>query len=154
GAKVSTLLAMPSAKGLFHRAAIQSGPGLKMVERDQATKVAELLLKELGLQRTQLRELQQLPVERLKAAYFAIMGHEPMGAPGARRSFAPVVEGKTLPRHPFHPEAPAISADVPILVGYNRTEATFFLAADPTAPKMTDEEMRRRAKTLFGDASD
>jgi para-nitrobenzyl esterase len=154
GAKVSTLLAMPAAKGLFHRAAIQSGPGLKMMERDQATKVSELLLKELGLRRTQLRELQQLPVERLKAAYFAVAGRSPAGAPGARRSFSPVVEGKTLPRHPFHPDAPAVSAGVPALVGYNRTEATFFLAADPAAPKMAEGEMRKRVKTLFGDAGD
>src|SRR5262249_14333872 len=94
GAQVSTRRAMPAAKGLFHRAAIQSGPGLKMMERDEATKVSELLLKELGLRRTQLRELQRLPAERLKAAYFAVVGRPPTGAPGARPSFSPVVEGK------------------------------------------------------------
>jgi para-nitrobenzyl esterase len=153
GAKVSTLMAMPAAQGLFHRAAIQSGPGLKMMERDQATKVSELLLKELDLQRTQLRELQNLPLERVKAAYFAITGRPPAGAPGARRSFSPVVDGKVLPRHPFHPDGPAVSADVPVMVGYNRTESTFFLASDPTASKMTEEDMQKRAKTLFGDAS-
>ena len=144
---------MPAAKGLFHRAAIQSGPGIKMMERDDATKISELLLQELGLQSTQLRELQQLPMERLKAAYFAVIGRSPMGAPGARRSFSPVVDGKALPRHPFHPDAPAISAEVPIIVGYNRTESTFFLASDPTAPKMTAENMETRVKTLFGDDS-
>jgi para-nitrobenzyl esterase len=151
GAKVSTLMAMPSAKGLFHRAAIESGPGLKMMERDQSTKVSELLLKELGLERSQLRELQNLPVERLKAAYFAITPRTP-GGPG-RRSFSPVVDGKVLPRHPFHPDAPEISADVPVIVGYNRTESTFFLASDPAARKMTAEQMEKRVKDLFGNNS-
>jgi para-nitrobenzyl esterase len=152
GAKVSTLMAMPCAKGLFHRAAIQSGPGIKMMERDQATKVSESLLKQLGLERTQVRELQNLPVERLKTAYFAMGGGLPMAA-GGRRSFSPVVDGKNLPRHPFHPDAPDISADVPVIVGYNRTESTFFLASDPTAPKMNEENMQKRVKALFGDNS-
>jgi para-nitrobenzyl esterase len=150
GGKVSTLMAMPAAKGLFHRAAIQSGPGLKMMERDQATKVSELLLKELGLERSQVRELQNVPIERLKAAYFALTPRVPAGPP-ARRSFSPVVDGKVLPRHPFDPDAPEISADVPVIVGYNRTESTFFLASDPTAPKMTAEQMDKRIKTLFAD---
>jgi para-nitrobenzyl esterase len=150
GSKVSTLMAMPSAKGLFHRAAIQSGPGLKMMERDEAAKVSELLLKELGLEPSGVRELQKLPLERVKAAYFAVAGRSPTGAP-TRRSFSPVVDGKVLPRHPFHPDATEISADVPVIVGYNRTEATFFLASDPTAPKMSSEQMEKRATGLFGD---
>jgi para-nitrobenzyl esterase len=64
-----------------------------------------------------------------------------------------VVDGKALPRHPFHPDASPISANVPVLVGYNRTEATFFLASDPTAKKMTDEDLTKRTKTLFGDSA-
>ena len=154
GAKVSTLMAMPSAAGLFHRAAIQSGPGIKAMEREQATQVSESLLKELGLERNQVRELQKLPVEKIKAAYFALAARSPMGAPGPRRSFSPVVDGKSLPRHPFHPDAPSISADVPVLVGYNRTESTFFLASDPSAQKMSEEDMRKRAKTLFKENSE
>jgi para-nitrobenzyl esterase len=154
GAKVSTLLAMPAAKGLFHRAAIQSGPGLKMVDRDQATKVAEMLLTEVGLKRTQVRELQQLPLKQILEAHFAVLAKMPPAERGPRQGFAPVVDGRSLPRHPFHPDAPAVSADVPVIVGYNRTEATFFLASrDPSAPKMTDEDLQKRAKTLFGDAA-
>jgi para-nitrobenzyl esterase len=145
---------MPAAKGLFHRAAIQSGPGLKMVERDQATKVAETLLTELGLKRTQLRELQQLPLKQILEAHFAVLAKTPPAERGPRQGFAPVVDGRSLPRHPFYPDAPAVSADVPIIVGYNRTEATFFLASrDPSAPKMTDEDLQKRTKTLFGEAA-
>jgi para-nitrobenzyl esterase len=154
GAKVSTLLAMPSAKGLFHRAAIQSGPGLKMMEREQATKVAELLLAELALKRTQLRELQKLPHKRLLVAYFAVLDKIPPGTPGGGpQGFAPVVDGKSLPRHPFHPDASPVGADVPVVVGYTRTEATFFLASDPSAPEMTAEGLQKRTKDLFGDAA-
>jgi para-nitrobenzyl esterase len=152
GSKVCTLMAMPAAKGLFHRAAIQSGPGLKMLERDTATKVAEMLLRELDVQKTQLRQLQEMPVQRVLAAYFAVTAK--MGTtPGARRGFSPVVDGRSLPRHPFHPDAPNISADVPALVGYNRTEATFFLASDSKAPTMTEEDLQKRTKTLFAENS-
>src|SRR4029078_6174149 len=65
GRKVGTLLAMPSAKGLFHRAIIESGPTIKLVEREQATRVAIELMSKLGINKSQLRELQSVPVERI-----------------------------------------------------------------------------------------
>jgi para-nitrobenzyl esterase len=147
GSKVCTLLAMPCAKGLFHRAAIQSGPGIRSVEPEAATKMAEGLLAELGLEKSQVHELQNLPLKDIMAAHFA---RSPGPGPGAR-GFAPVVDGDSLPRHPFSPDAPSVSADVPILIGYNRTEGEFFLLSDPTARQMTDEDLEGRAKTLFGD---
>jgi para-nitrobenzyl esterase len=154
GAKVSTLLAMPSAKGLFHRAAIQSGPGLTMLERGQASKLAELLLAELALKRTQLHKLQELPHKRLLAAYYAVLDKIPPATlAGGPQGFAPVVDGKSLPRHPFNPDASPVGADVPVLVGYTRTEATFFLASDPSARAMTEEGLQKRTKDLFGDAA-
>ena len=149
GAKVSTLLAMPCAKGLFHRAAIESGPGIRATEREPATKTAEKLLTELGLKPGQVRELQKLPLERIMAAYFATGSSMATGT--GRRGFAPVLDGDSLPRHPFSPDAPPVSADVPILIGYNRTEAEFFLLSDPSAKKMTQDDLARRVKTLFDD---
>ena len=151
GSKVCTLLAMPCAKGLFHRAAIQSGPGIRSMEPEAATKLAEGLLAELGVAKSQVRELQKLPLENIMAAHFARSGAAGMG-PGMR-GFAPVVDGDSLPRHPFSPDAPSISADVPILIGYNRTEAEFSLMADPSVRQMTDDDLERRVKTLFGDNS-
>src|SRR5580704_455581 len=149
GAKVSTLLAMPCAKGLFHRAAIESGPGIRALEREQATKLAEGLLTELALKPGQVRELQKLPLERIMTAYFATGAAMTSGT--GRRGYAPVVDGESLPRHPFSPDAPPVSADVPILIGYNRTEAEFFLLADRGAKKMTEDDLKRRVKPLFGD---
>src|SRR5580704_14380202 len=84
-------------------------------------------------------------------AYFATGAAMSSGT--GRRGFAPVGDGDSLPRHPFSPDAPSISADVPILIGYNRTETEFFLLADPSARQMTDDDLLRRVKTLFGDNS-
>src|SRR5262245_48472376 len=68
GRKVGTLLAMPPAKGLFHRAIIESGPTMKLVERDQANRVAAELLSKLGLNKCQVHTLQTLPVEKVMGA--------------------------------------------------------------------------------------
>jgi para-nitrobenzyl esterase len=149
GSKVCTLLAMPCAKGLFHRAAIESGPGIRSMEREHATQVAEGLLTQLGIKPNQVRELQNLPLERIMTAYFATGAAMTSGM--GRRGFAPVVDGDSLPRHPFSPDAPQNSADVPILIGYNRTEAEFFLLSDPGANKMSEDDLKRRVKALFGD---
>ena len=104
GQKVSTLLAMPSAKNLFHRAVVQSGPGFKMNKRRHADEVAEMLLAELGLSRAQVREAQSVPVERIVAAQAAVQAKLGARVPGFIQGFSPVVDGVTLPRHPFDPD--------------------------------------------------
>src|ERR1017187_4710075 len=114
GAKVSTLLAMPGAKGLFHRAVIQSGPGLRGVPTGAATRTAKGLLDELQVSAADTKALQSIPAEDILAAAAAAAkaGGGPMG--GMMR-LAPVVDGVVLPSDPFTPAAPAISASVPIL---------------------------------------
>jgi para-nitrobenzyl esterase len=68
GGKVLALMAMPAAKGLFHRAIVQSGPFLKCLSPDYSGRLAELVLAELGLSESQVRELQAIPVDRLSGA--------------------------------------------------------------------------------------
>ncbi|HEY3846082.1 MAG TPA: carboxylesterase family protein, partial [Acetobacteraceae bacterium] len=68
GGKVSTLLAMPSARGLFHRAIVQSGASVRLRTRERAAKLTDAVLGELGLSRASLGELQAIPVARLLAA--------------------------------------------------------------------------------------
>ena len=114
--KVSTLMAMPSAKGLFHRAIAESGAALKHATREQATKAARALLDTLGLQPSDTAKLQSLPVEDVLAAMAKVR------MPGA---FNPVTDGVAIPHDPFDPTAPALSADVPFMTGSNLTEATF-----------------------------
>ncbi len=84
--KVSTLLAMPSAKGLFHRAIIQSGSNVKGVSTEDATKTARMLMEKLGVKTAE--ELQQVPMDQLIAATLSTRGLR----------LAPVVDGKTLAR--------------------------------------------------------
>ena len=120
GGKVSVTLAMPAAKGLFHRAAIQSCLGLRGMTRETATKTAKDFMAALQLQPDQVEELQKLPVRKLLDAVQAVT----QGMPGG---FEPVVDGRVLPRDSFTPDAPTVSANVPIIVGYTKTEATIVL---------------------------
>ena len=112
GRKVETLLAMPSAKGLFHRAIIESGAAIKVVDRDVAVRDSEKLLARLGIDKTNVRDLQKLPVEKIMAAYFAVMKENP-DVDASLGGFSPAVDGKILPQHPFYPNASPVSADVP-----------------------------------------
>jgi len=130
--KVSTLLAMPSAKGLFHRAIIQSGAAITGVPRADATKGAQNLMAKLGAKTVE--DLQKLTMEQI------IEGAK--GVEGLRLS--PVVDGTTLPRDPFSPDAPEQSANVPILIGSTETEVTFF-PNQPIDP-IDDAELLKRVK--------
>jgi para-nitrobenzyl esterase len=112
--KVSTLLAMPGAKGLFHRAIIQSGSNLKAVSVEDAVKSAQTLMAKLKVKTVD--DLQKVPMEQLIQAT--------NGTQGLR--LAPVLDGWSLPRDPFSPNAPPFSADVPVLLGTTETEVTFF----------------------------
>jgi para-nitrobenzyl esterase len=154
GAKVSTLLAMPSAKGLFQRAAIQSGPGIRMSERNSAIEVADLLLAELGLDRARIGEIQNVKVERIVAAQAAVERKLGPRLVGMRRGFVPVVDEQILEQHPFDPKASPVGADVPVMIGYNRTETTLFLAGDRQAFALDEEGLRQRVKVIFRDQSE
>lgn len=149
GRKTAVLLSMPAARGLFHRAIIQSGPELRVNEPAYATELAEAVLKELGVAAGELEALQQMPLERIMAAQSAAMGKMPSS--NARGGFRPVVDGSVIPAHPFSPQAPAISADVPVMVGYNRTEATLFLAGDKGAFELDDAGLEKRVGRLLGE---
>jgi len=142
GRKTAVLMAMPAAKGLFHRAIIESGPELRVNERPYATELAEAVLSELGLKPSQLEELQRLPLKRVMAALGAASAKMPSS--NARGGFRPVVDGTVLPSHPFSPAAPPISTDIPLLVGFNKTEATLFLAGDKLAFELDEEGLQKR----------
>jgi para-nitrobenzyl esterase len=142
GAKTSTLLAMPKAKGLFHRAAVQSGSSLRMRTREDATATTERLIAELGIDKSKLDELQNLPFERLVEAQIAIAG----AGPGA--GFSPVVDGEVLPRHPFDPDAPEVSKDVPMIIGWTLDDAALSL----TNFDLDDAGLEAAAKRIAGEA--
>ena len=149
GRKVETLLAMPSAKGLFHRAIVESGAAVKVVDRDVAVRNAEQLLAKLGIDKANIRALQKLPVEKIMAAYFAVVKENPDVDPSLG-GFSPAVDGKILPQHPFYPDASPVSADVPVMIGCTRTEMTLFSLNDPSAFSLTDADMRKRVNAILG----
>jgi para-nitrobenzyl esterase len=150
GLKISTLLGMPPAKGLFHKAIIESGSALKGISREDANKTAERILAKLSLGKDQVDELQKLPVERLLSA-IDTRGAAPGTPPLA---LGPVVDGRSLPRDPFDPTAPDISADVPLIIGSVNTEGTFFTPPDSPLFSLDEAGMRMRLTPRYGEATD
>ena len=150
GRKVDTLLAMPSAKGLFHRATIESGVALQVASRDVAIRNAEQLLAKLGIPKTEVHDLQKLPLDRIMTAYFAVV-REARGVDQAVNGFAPTVDGHILPQQPFAPTASPVSADVPVMIGCTRTEMTLFSLNDQAAFRLDEEGLRARVRDLLQD---
>jgi len=134
GAKVSTLLAMPSAQGKFHRAIIQSGPALRVTKGDRATGAARRLLDALGIDEENLEQLWSVPAEKLVEA----------SAAAGRMAFSPVLDGDVIPTHPADALATGTAADVPVIVGCNQDESAGML------PKELDEEGLRERLAAFG----
>ncbi len=157
GGKVLALMAMPAAKGLFHRAIVQSGPFLKSLSPDYSGRLAELVVAELSLSKSQVSKLQLIPVDRLSGAAAEAMKKMPRPKSSLRRVYGeydwgPTVDGLILPHHPFDPVAPQISADVPLLTGTNLHEGVSGLDR-PDANAMGVEELNRLVKEEFADGS-
>lgn len=152
GAKVCMLLGSPPAKGLFHSAVVQSGPSLRMAERPGAAKAAEMLLAELGLDVKRLPEISGFTTDRILSAYFAVTGKLARGSAGD--AFRPVLDPQVIPAHPFDPAATRVSEDVPLMIGWNKTEATLFMVEDKEAFSLDEAGMRKRVEALVGADAD
>jgi para-nitrobenzyl esterase len=150
GRKVGTLLGMPSAKGLFHRAVIESGATITLVEREQATRVAERLVSKLQLGRNEVRQMQKIPLDKIMAAYFDVV-KDMAGADQMTEGFSPTVNGSAVPQHPFYPVASKVSPDVPLMLGHTRTEMTLAATADTFT--LDEAGMRTRVKGVAGESS-
>jgi para-nitrobenzyl esterase len=120
GAKVCTLTAMPSAKGLFHKAVVLSGASLKSGEKEYSEKLGTYILKEAGLTPAQVGKLQEMPWKDYYAlatkAVDKLNSETGPSLTGMRRGFSPVVDGNYLPQHPYFPEAAPTAADVPMII--------------------------------------
>ena len=139
GSKVSTLLGMPAAKGLFQRAAIESGPALTATSRDAATRTATAFLTNLGLDKTKLDRLHDVPTEHLIEAQSMTRG-----------GFSPVHDGDVIPENMFEPVATRISEDVPLIIGSNKDEGTFLLQSDAELFTINDAGLHSRVKNAVG----
>jgi len=137
GAKVSTLLAMPAANGLFHKAIIQSGAGLRSGSKESAAKTATDLLGKLGLTpENAAAELPNVPAEKILATALE------MGGGG----FRPSIDDTSIPRHPFDPDAPAQSANIPVMIGFTKDERTLYNVGNPDWVKTTDKQVLEAAE--------
>jgi para-nitrobenzyl esterase len=161
GGKVNALMAMPAAMGLFHRAAVQSGSLLRMGEPEDSAKLASAFLAQLGLAKSQLDQLQTIPLERLVAASHAVVtglgrpqeiGRGSLWFSIRKLGWGPYVDGRIFPSHPFDPTAPQISAHIPILIGTDLNE--FVSGVDnPGAVSFSNEDLDKQAGEMFGDKS-
>jgi para-nitrobenzyl esterase len=134
GAKVSALLAMPAARGLFHKAIAQSCSGsLRLAGQEEAARMTHELAAQLEIGRATGAALQAVPSERLIAALKA-----------TPRPFRPVLDGRNFKQNPFDPEAPTISSDIPLMIGNAATEATLYMAADRRNFALDSVEVHKR----------
>jgi para-nitrobenzyl esterase len=145
GAKVTCLMAMPEAAGLFHRAIVQSGSYyLKAMDADAGTKQSRQLLAALDIQPGDARQLLSLPADALVAGLARALKTAP--AP----NFRPVADGRALPAGPWTPDAPPVSEQVPLMVGTVATEMTLLTGArDPSTFTLDEAELRQRISAWF-----
>jgi para-nitrobenzyl esterase len=144
GSKTSTLYSIPSARGLLHRAAVQSGSALRLTEREQGAEAASRMIAELGLNRNNIADIQNLPLEQILNAQRRLSEAKPA------IGFAPVVDGTVVPRHPFDPTAPEISRDIPMMIGTTLHDA----ALREKDFNLTEEGLRVYARKEFGERGD
>jgi para-nitrobenzyl esterase len=139
GRKALKLLTMPSAKGLFHRAIIQSGAQLSTLSAEEGTAVATTTMEKLGLSSSQLAELQRVAWADLLATSPGVFG------------FMPVVDGDVLPLQPIESIVSGAVADVPVIVGTTRDESAFTLMFSAKLRELDDPSMRAYLRYELGE---
>ena len=156
GSKVTCLMGMPSAKGLFHCASVQSGGGGNFPSAEQSKEYARQVMKELGLQSNDVRSLQKMEWSKLIAAATAaenkinpprtgfFFGPPTPGAP-PRVGSTPTIDGRTIPTRSFFDAAPELTKDVPMLIGSVSEEGNR-MSSNPT-----EEEWRSTLSKEFGE---
>jgi para-nitrobenzyl esterase len=139
GAKIATLMAMPAARGLFQRAWTMSGQQVTAAGPRAATQRAQIAMQAVGAQ--DVDALLALPVPALLAATRA---RDPSRVESTSLYVGPVVDGGALPVHPFWPQAPVQSAQIPMVIGNTHDETRAFLGHDPANFTLTWETLPAR----------
>ena len=153
GGKVSVLLVMPAAKGLFHRAVIQSGAAVRFTTRERANALADAVAKQLG----GVDKLQDVPLDKLLGA---IVPASKAAGPRAyplldRYDFGPVVDGAAVTQHPADPSTSPLGDGVPLMIGGTAREASLFLDDDAVWHRtLTEDQLRQRIAAIAGSDTD
>jgi para-nitrobenzyl esterase len=159
GGKVNTLMAMPAAQGLFHKAINMSGPILSAVEPTEAAASVTRVMKEAGLDASAAAELRNLPmrdvleIQRTLSASLAApfgMGHGESSGEIAI-GFAPVLDGVHVTDHPFSAGALPAADSIPMLVGWAAHDPSLLMCASTDFAGLTDDEARQRARENYGE---
>lgn len=151
GRKTTTLLAMPKAQGLFHRAIIQSGAILEFMPKEDGIRQASMLLDEVSISKHNAHKLQHIPVGWLQRAHAEVLRKvRPTREIVGITTSTPVLDGTYLPADPFAPTAMTLSANVPVMVGWCRTEETLFQQPTPKNLTMDDAQLIERVKDRLG----
>jgi para-nitrobenzyl esterase len=154
GSKVTTLMGMRSASGLFHRAAAQSGGGGNIPSKEQQAEVARVMMKDLGLAPNDIESLQKMEWSKLAAAGNAAVAKinpsgPPVAGPGGpgkpRVGWSPCVDGKVIDVRSFFDAAPEISKNVPILIGSVSEEG------NRMSSRPTEEEWHASLAKAYGE---
>ncbi len=153
GGKVGTLLCMPKARGLFHKAIIMSGTILNVNTKAMTEELGEVVLKELGIDKKNVDKIKNVPYKDLYAA-----GQRAMAASiGTRRpgtpmmwGFGPTPDGEVLIKQPFQPDFCDFNDDVPIMIGTTFNELQRVRYGQP----LTLEQARTELQRTFGDETD
>jgi para-nitrobenzyl esterase len=161
GGKVSTLMSSPMAKGLFHKAIVQSGVWSDFQDNAISKRIGSAVLNELGLIPSRVDSIQKIPYDKLVAAgnkalqkvreQLASEG-KPVG-PGLRFGWGPTLDGEFLPYNMSDPKALALSAGIPLMLGSTKNEFMQSLR-NPELRKATEDQVREHLKRQWGDKTD
>jgi para-nitrobenzyl esterase len=154
GGKVGTLMSMPAAKGLFHKAIIQSGTLVNIMTKEKSTEIGKALVDVLGLNKDNLSQLHSMPYKDLvEVGNKALEKTVGLRTPGSRTmvGFGPVPDGVNLLQQPFTPDFADISKDIPLLIGttLNELAKTVYSEKD-----LTLDEAKKRLAEKYGDKTD
>jgi para-nitrobenzyl esterase len=160
GAKVNTLMAMPSAKGLFHKAINQSGSfRTAMLDKATTQAIAAEVLKELNISADKVDEIQKVPYQTLSnAGKKALKTIEDKmkadGKPiiGFGLGWGPSIDGEVLPHQLFSKEAFELSKNIPLLIGTTLNEFSLFRGTMPAS--ISDEKAMENIKRSYGNKAD
>ena len=153
GGKVGTLLCMPPAKGLFHKAIIMSGTILNVNTKAMTEELGEAVLKELGISKDEVDKIKDVPYKDLydagQRAMAASIGTRRPGTP-MMWGFGPTPDGETMTQQPFQPGFADFSDDIPIMIGttFNELQRLHY------GQNMTKEEARAELQKTFGKETD
>jgi len=151
GAKVCTVTAMPSAKGLVHKAVVLSGATTRLGDKEYAEKIGSYILDEAGLSAAQIDRLQEMPWQD----YYALANRAAAklaaetGRSGMMGGFSPVPDGTVIPQHPYDPEPAPTAADIPMLICSTTNEMSPSMT-DASLENITLDEVAERIRDRAG----